>query len=85
MGAANEPLIYEILVHNHLDARWSEWLTGMSIEHLEGGVCALHGVVVDQAALEALISKLIGMNVTLLSVRRVDAQYGSSGSRGPRP
>jgi hypothetical protein len=54
-------------VQGHLDARWSEWLEGMTLTHEEGGVTRLEGLVRDQAALYGLLNKLRDLSLPLIS------------------
>ena len=59
---------YEIRVKGQLDSRWSEWLEGLEVKHLENGEMALCGPIVDQAALMGVLNKLAHLNLVLLSV-----------------
>ncbi len=63
---------YVIHIKNHLASNWEQWFEGMTITHLEDGVTALSGYVVDQSALFGLFEKLHTLNLTLISVQRVD-------------
>lgn len=63
----------EIRVKGQIDKRWTEWLDGLAIEHVEPGETVLTGPVVDQAALYGLIAKLRDLGIPLASVRCVDA------------
>ncbi len=76
------PVIYEIKVQGHLDPVWSQWLEGMTLTHYEndegGEACTLiTGMVVDQPALHGLLAKIGSLNLTLLSVRRIDPRKGT--------
>ncbi len=76
------PVIYEIKVQGHLDPVWSQWLEGMELIHYEndegGGACTLiTGPVVDQPALHGLLAKIGSLNLTLISVRRIDPRKGT--------
>jgi hypothetical protein len=59
---------YEIRVRGHLDLRWSEWLAGLELTHLEGNETLLSGMLPDQTALYGLLERLRDLNLTLLSV-----------------
>ncbi len=77
------PVIYEIKVQGHLDPVWSQWLEGMTLTHFEneegGGACTLiTGPVVDQPALHGLLAKIGNLNLTLISVRRIDPRKGTA-------
>jgi hypothetical protein len=67
---------YQIQVEGRLDAGWSDWFDGMMLTFENAGdgspVTTLSGTVVDQAALHGLLSKILDLNLTLISVIRVD-------------
>ena len=64
--------LFEIHVKGQLDSRWSEWLEGLEMKLLENGEMILFGPIVDQAALMGVINKLSHLNLTLLSVNKVN-------------
>jgi len=68
------PEQYVIRVKGHLDPGRSEWFEGLTITPLEGGETTLSGPVVDQAALHGLLAKVRDLNLTLLSVSRVEPE-----------
>jgi hypothetical protein len=61
---------YEIRLTGHLDARWSEWLDGMSLTHADDGTTVLVGPIADQAALHGVLTRLRDLGVTLISVNK---------------
>jgi hypothetical protein len=63
---------FEIQVKGQLDESWSDWLEGLEVTLLENGEMILAGHIGDQAALMGTLNKLYGLNLTLLSVSRVD-------------
>ena len=65
--------VYEIHVKGQLDSRWSEWLEGLEVKLLENGEMILFGPIVDQAALMGVLNKLSHLNLTLISVNKVEA------------
>ncbi len=65
-------MVYEIRVKGHLDQRWSTWFDGMTVTHEVNGDTALSGPVVDQAALHSLLIKVHTLNLTLISVLRIE-------------
>jgi hypothetical protein len=73
----DEPAKYEIKVPGRLDESWSESLCGMEITVQSGDdgqtITTLAGEVVDEAALQGLLSRLYTLGLRLLSVRRVES------------
>ena len=69
--------IYEIRVQGALDRDWQQWFNGLALTLAPGdegaSVTTLFGPVPDQAALRGLLCKLWDLNLTLVSVRRVEA------------
>ena len=62
---------YRIKLKEHLDPKWSDWFEQMAISH-EGGETILTGPVADQAALHGLLIRIRDLNLTLLSVERIE-------------
>ena len=75
----NDPgVIYEIQVQGELDRGWEEWLSGLSVTHTYAGEQActttLTGPVADQSALRGILCKVWDLNLTLISVRRIEQE-----------
>jgi hypothetical protein len=72
----NSTAYYEIKVKGRIEESMSDWFEDMSIEieSTEGGstVTTLRGVVADQAALQGIISRIGMLNMTLISVTKVN-------------
>ena len=64
--------VYEIHIKGQLDSRWSEWLEGLEVKLLENGEMVLFGPIVDQAALLGVLNKLSHLNLTLISVNKLE-------------
>ena len=62
---------YAIRVEGHLDAHWSAWFEGMTLRHTEKDT-VIEGPLCDQAALHGLLVKLRSLNLSLISVQRLD-------------
>ena len=62
---------YRIKIKGHLDPKWSDWFEQMVIS-IEGGETILTGSVADQAALHGLLIRIRDLNLTLLSVERIE-------------
>jgi hypothetical protein len=65
-------MLYEIRVKGHLDQRWSDWFGGMTVTNEVNGDTVISGSVVDQAALHSLLIKVYNLNLTLISVSRIE-------------
>ncbi len=70
----NQSTKYCIRVKNHLDAHWEHWFEGMAIQHAEGGETILTGDVKDQAALHGLLEKIYALNLSLISVQKINSE-----------
>ena len=69
-----EESVYQIRVQGRIDTQWSIWLNGMSIvqESEEPPVTRISGGVIDQAKLRGIINQLWDLNLTLISVNRME-------------
>jgi hypothetical protein len=63
--------VYEIEVEGQLDQGWSDWLSDLEVT-IGDNTTTLAGPVTDQPALRGLLCKVWDMNLTLISVRRID-------------
>jgi hypothetical protein len=72
------PTFYQIKIKGHLDQQWSAWFDDLAITHEPNGETLLSGPVVDQAALYGLLLKIHNLNLTLLSLNRVEVGPPSS-------
>lgn len=70
------PVSYRIRLKEQLDEKWSEWFENMEIS-TEGEETILSGRVTDQAALHGLLIRIRDLNLTLLSVKQIDADVES--------
>ena len=68
------PHVYEIRVEGHLADRWSEWFEGLEICREPTGETGLRGMLVDQAALFSVLSRIHDLNLILISVTRLSSQ-----------
>ena len=66
------PALYRIRLKECLDHTWSDWFEEMAVSS-EGGKTILTGRVADQAALHGLLILIRDLNLTLLSVERLQA------------
>ncbi len=69
--------VYEITVEGRLEEHWSGWFAGLTITFDEGNtetlsVTTLKGAVADQAALRGILTTLWNLNLSLISVARLE-------------
>ncbi len=64
--------VYTIRVKGHLDQSWSAWFDGMTITNEANGDTVISGPVADQAALHSQLVKVHNLNLTLISVLRIE-------------
>ena len=71
---------YQIRVQGWVGKRWAHWFEGMSMSHIEieghAPSTLLTGPVADQAALRSLLAKIWDLNLTVMSVIRLDTSDG---------
>jgi hypothetical protein len=69
--------IYEIQVRGKLDQDWQQWFNGLTVTlsyaSEQPPTTTLTGPVADQAALRGMLCKLWDLNLTLISVHRIEA------------
>jgi hypothetical protein len=71
--------VYEIKVKGVLDDYWNQWFEGMTLKQVENGevgqMCTLiTGSIADQPALHGLLAKIRDLNLTLISVYRINSK-----------
>jgi hypothetical protein len=79
---------YRIEVQGRIDAGWSEWLDRMSIRYDRDAhgtpVTVLVGRVTDQSALRGLLAKIWNMNLSVIGLRRIEADGAGDHTTGGR-
>jgi hypothetical protein len=65
----HEPGDYEFRVGQHLDDHWARWFGDLTLTREAGGTTTLRGIVPDQAALRAILTRFRDLGMTLISVR----------------
>jgi len=68
---------YRIIVRGELSERWFEWFDGLDLSFSKAPgelLTILSGPVADQAALRGMLCKLFDLNLTLISIQRLDAE-----------
>jgi hypothetical protein len=69
---ANGPITYKVRIRGRLDEEWSDWLDTVAITY-DSGVTTLTGPLADQAALRGILTRIWDLNLTLISVQRIEA------------
>ena len=68
--------VYQIRVQGRLDERWSDWFSCMTITFESGSdgspITVLTGAVADQSVLRGILDSVWDLNLTLISVVRID-------------
>ena len=64
---------YEIKVEGQLNSHWKNWFDGMVIDY-EGETTVLTGPVEDQSQLHGLLHRIRDLNLTLISVNRLESR-----------
>ena len=70
-------MIYQIIVQGCLEPSWSDWFDGMEITNETGKdaqlITTLNGNMEDQSTLRGILNQLWDLNLTILSVNRVES------------
>lgn len=64
--------VYELVVKEPLDPSWSEWFDGFTIAVSQNRGTKIVGFVSDQTALHGLLAKIRNLNLTVISVARIE-------------
>lgn len=67
----HESALTEIRVQRHLDERWCDWFSELTITHEANGDTRLTGQIPDQSALIGCLRKVRDLGMPLLSVNRI--------------
>jgi hypothetical protein len=67
----SEQATYAIQVMGQLDESWADWCCGMTVTYGDG-TSTLTGPVADQAALRGILIRIWDLNLTLISVIRIE-------------
>jgi hypothetical protein len=65
---------YEILIKEQIDDKWLAWFDEFIITLTESGETLLTGSIPDQSALHGLLAKIRDLNLTLISVNRIESK-----------
>lgn len=82
-----EAHVYQIKIQGKLDPRWSGWFNGLVVE-LESEnplITSLTGPIIDQASLRGILIHIWNLNLSLISVNRVDRDLYGDGRKASAP
>ncbi len=69
---STKPIQYAVEVEGIIDARWSEWFSGLDVSFVPSSLDARRTILIaslpDQSALPALLARVTGLNLKVLSV-----------------
>ncbi len=71
------PATYQIKVEGKLDQGWSDWFSGLTITFEDEDTSLASTTItgaVDQSTLRGILTKMWDLNLTLISVTRLDGQ-----------
>ena len=63
---------YQIVIAGHLDKQWEEWFAPLKLTQLSNGTTHLCGWLADQGVLFGILNKLYRLNLTLLSLNKIE-------------
>src|SRR5574340_331875 len=78
---------YEFRIKGHLDDRWLDWFEGMTLRYTQDSktgsdVTEITARLADQPALHGFLNRIRDLNLTLLSVRKLNPENGDSPAEG---
>ena len=62
---------YQIRIEGQINSHWAKWFEGMTINY-DGDTTILTGSVEDQSALHGLLHRIRDLNLTLISLNKLD-------------
>jgi hypothetical protein len=69
---------YEIRLTGHLDAQWTAWFDGLTVDQKSDGTTVISGPIADQAALHGVLQRVRDLGLPLVSVVRVEGDRSTS-------
>jgi hypothetical protein len=65
---------YQIRIKEQISDKWLDWFDEFAITRTESGETLLTGRIGDQSALHGLLAKIRDLNLTLISVSRIETE-----------
>lgn len=72
----HQPGRYEIRIREQIDDKWLSWFDEYTITPTESGDTLLIGSISDQSALHGLLAKIRDLNLTIISINRIEKEEG---------
>ena len=70
-------ILYQIEIKEQLGEQWADFFEPLVIQNEPGGSTTLKGYLRDQVELHGILTKLCGLNLTLIAVNRLDSAPNS--------
>ena len=74
LAAPSQCTAYQVKVWGRISADWSEWLNGVRITPEDDAT--IIDAMVDQAALRGILCQIWDLNLTVVSVTRIEQEKG---------
>lgn len=71
MKTQNDAIIYEIRVKGHLGQNTLIWFEGFNVDYSPDGETILRGPIVDQAALDGILTRICDLGLSLTLFRQL--------------
>ena len=72
---SNQQNTYRIRVKETLDRHFGDWLGNLTLIPQENGETLLVGTFTDQPALRGFLEQLWNLNITVITVERIENEY----------
>lgn len=72
MENQNKVVNYEIKVKGHLGINAEIWFEDFYMEYHKNGITVLRGVIIDQAALHGVLTRIRDLGLTLISLCQIE-------------
>ena len=71
--------LYEIQIKESIEPGFAAWFEGMKIGHSKNGGTVISGPFVDKSALHGLLATIGELNLTLISIKKIEASNPGTG------
>jgi hypothetical protein len=74
-----QPIRYEIYIQGPVSSQWFDYFDGLIIQVLEMDQSLIQATLTDKSALHGLLSRIGELNLTILSIKKVEEPSHSKG------